>query len=61
MDFSSSAVTYAMLLIPSLFAFTVIVQGIVKLTREEADGGVAIGIGFFLLMLIAGAYWFFIR
>lgn len=61
MDFSSNGVTYAMLLIPSLFAFTVIVQGIVKLTKSESDGGIAIGVGFFLLVLIAGCYWFIIR
>ncbi|MEK7577745.1 MAG: hypothetical protein AAB492_03985 [Patescibacteria group bacterium] len=61
MDFSSQAITYAMLLIPSFFAMTVIAQGIIKMTREEADGIVAVGIGIFLLILIAGAYWFFIR
>lgn len=61
MDYSNSAVTYAMLLIPSLFAVTVMVQGIVKIIKEEADGAVELGFGIFLILLIGGSYWFFIR
>ncbi len=61
MDFSSQAITYALLVIPTFFALTVMVQGISKIVKEEPDGPVAVGFGVFLLFLIAGAYFFFIR
>ncbi len=50
-----------MMIIPTFFALTVVGQGISKMLKEEKDGPVAIGLGIFLLVLIAGAYWFFIR
>ncbi|HLD25192.1 MAG TPA: hypothetical protein VJB96_04730 [Patescibacteria group bacterium] len=61
MDFSEQAITYALLIIPTLFAFTVIGQGLSKLVREEKDGPVALGVGVFLLLLIGITYWTFIR
>ncbi len=61
MDYSNSAVTYAMLLIPSLFAITVILQGIIKIVKEKDDGIIELGFGIFLMLLIGGSYWFFIR
>lgn len=61
MDLSSPAITYSMMIIPTFFALTVVGQGISKMLKEEKDGPVAIGLGIFLLVLIAGAYWFFIR
>ncbi len=61
MDFSGPGVTYALLLIPTLFAVTVMVQGVVKLANGQKDGPVALGFGLLCLMLIAAAYWFFIR
>lgn len=61
MDFTSPAVTYSMLIIPTFFALAVVIQGISKILKEEKDGPVAAGLGLFLLVLIAGAYWFFIR
>lgn len=61
MDFTSPAVTYSMLIIPTFFALTIVGQGISKIIKEEKDGSVAIGLGVFLLVLIGGAYWFFIR
>ena len=61
MDVSSPEIAYAMLLIPAFFALTVIAQGIVKIFREEPDGTVALSFGIFLILLIGGAYWFFIR
>lgn len=61
MDPSSQAITYALLIIPTLFALTVVFQGISKVSKEEADGPVAFGFGVFLLLLIAAAYFFFIR
>lgn len=61
MDFTDSAITYALLIFPTLFAITVIFQGISKMAKEESDGPVAIGVGVFLLLLIAAAYFLFIR
>lgn len=61
MDFSSSAITYALMIIPTFFALTVMVQGIIKVTKEESDGPVAVGVGVFLLILIAVSYFLFIR
>jgi hypothetical protein len=61
MDLSSPAITYALLIIPTFFALTVILQGISKVVKEEADGPVAVGVGVFLLILIAAAYFLFIR
>ncbi len=61
MDFSTSAITYALLIIPTFFALTVCAQGITKLVKGETDGPVAIGFGIFLLVLIAAAYFLFIR
>ncbi len=61
MDFSSSAITYALLIIPTFFALTVIVQGATKVMKDERDGPVALGVGIFLLVLIAVAYFLFIR
>lgn len=61
MDFTDSAITYALLVFPTLFAFTILFQGMSKLAREEPDGPVAIGVGIFLLVLIAAAYFLFIR
>lgn len=61
MDFNDSAITYALLVIPTLIAFVVIVQGVSKLARSEKDGPVAVGVGIFLLVLIAVSYFLFIR
>ena len=61
MDFSGSGVIYAFLIVPSLIAFVVIIQGIEKITKQEADGGVAVGFGIFFLILIAAAYFLYIK
>lgn len=61
MDFSSQAITYALLIIPTFFALTVIVQGVNKSAKQESDGAVAIGVGIFLLVLIVAAYFLYIR
>ncbi len=61
MDFSTSAITYALLIIPTFFALTVGLQGITKMIKGEQDGPVALGFGIFLLVLIAAAYVLFIR
>lgn len=61
MDFSSAGVTYAFLIIPSFFALIVTLQGVEKLTQGNKEGAVAIGFGVFFFLLIAGAYFFFIK
>lgn len=61
MDLSGSGVTYAFLIIPSLFAVVVLVQGFEKLTQGDNEGYIALGFGVFFLILIAAAYFFFIR
>jgi len=61
MDLSSPAITYAFLIIPLLFAVVVFIQGLEKLSKRENEGYVAIGFGTFFLILIATAYFLFIR
>ncbi len=61
MDFSGSGVTYAFLIIPSLFALVVVVQGFEKVSKSEPDGWVGVGFGIFFMMLIAAAYFMFIQ
>lgn len=61
MDFTNSAITYALLIIPTFFALTVVGQGITKIAKQETDGPIAIGFGVFLLLLIGVAYFLFIR
>lgn len=57
----SSGIVYAFLIIPSLFALVVILQGIEKLTKNNTEGYVALGFGIFFVILIAAAYFLFIR
>ena len=61
MDFSSSGITYAFLIIPLFFAVMVIIQGVEKASRRETEGYVALGFGGVFLLLILVAYIFFIR
>ena len=61
MDLGSSGVTYAFLIVPSLIALVVVIQGIEKITKQEPDGGVAVGFGIFFMVLIALAYFFYIK
>jgi hypothetical protein len=61
MDLSGSGVTYAFLIVPALIALVVIIQGIEKVSKQESDGGVAIGFGIFFMVLIAAAYFLFIK
>lgn len=58
---SDSGIIYAFLIIPSLFALVVIVQGIEKLVHDNKEGYVALGFGIFFIVLIGAAYLFFIR
>jgi len=55
------ALTYILLVIPTLFALAVVGQGIYKISKQEKEGPVALGSGIIFLMLIAAAYWLFIK
>ncbi len=61
MDFSGPGLTYIFLIIPTLFSLAVAGQGVYKMSRGEADGGVALGFGIACLLLVGAAYFFFIR
>ncbi|MFZ5845023.1 MAG: hypothetical protein ACOY0S_00970 [Patescibacteria group bacterium] len=61
MDFSGPGIIYILLVIPSLFALAVVVQGLYKISRQEADGQIALGFGVTFLVIIGVAYFFFIR
>lgn len=61
MDFSSPIVTYVFLVIPILFAGSVLAQGIQKLSQQEPDGPIVVGFGVVFFLLIIGAYVFFIQ
>lgn len=61
MNLSGPGVTYAFMIIPSLFAVVVVVQGIDKIAHNKQDGYVALGFGIVFLILIAAAYFLFIR
>ncbi len=61
MDLFSPALIYAFLLVPMLFALTVTGQGIYKITKDEDDGTIVLGLGIFLLVLIVVVYFWFIR
>lgn len=58
---SDSGIIYAFLIIPSLFALVVLLQGIEKLVHDNKEGYVGVGFGIFFMALIAAAYILFIR
>jgi len=61
MDLTGPGISYIILVIPTLTALAVTGQGVYKLTRQEAGGKVIFGFGITFLILIAAAYYFFIR
>lgn len=61
MDLSRPEFSYVFLVIPLFFALAVLIQGLTKLSKQEPDGSVAMGFGMLLLILIALAWFFFIR
>jgi len=61
MDLSGPGLTYVFLIIPTLFAFVVVGQGVAKMAKGEKDGPIIMAVGFAFLGLIAAAYFFFIR
>jgi hypothetical protein len=61
MDFAKQGVVYILMVIPTMFALTVLAQGITKLSQNNPDGKTTTGFGVFLIILIATAYFLFIR
>jgi len=53
--------TYALLVIPGLFAGAVTIQGIAKMAKHEHGGPVVLGFGIVFCILIIAAYFLFIR
>lgn len=60
MNLNSPEISYVLMVIPTLFALAVIAQGVSKLNKSEPDGPIAFGLGIILLIVIVGAYFFFI-
>ena len=58
---SEPGITYILLIIPILFALVVFFQGLYKMGRNESDGQAVTVFGAVFLVLIAGAWWFFIK
>jgi hypothetical protein len=61
MNLSGPGVTYAFLIIPSAFALIVVIQGVDKISHSKPDGYVVLGFGIVFCILIAAAYFLFIR
>ena len=61
MDLSNPGVTYALMIIPSLFALVVIIQGIEKVVHHDPEGKVALGFGIVFIILIVLAYFLYIK
>lgn len=61
MNISGPGISYILLVIPTLFAIVVFVQGLYKIGKNKQDGPVVFGFGCIFLVLIAAAYWFFIK
>ena len=61
MNFNGPGTTYILLVIPALFSLAVVGQGMYKLARGDEDGKVALGFGIVFSLLVAAAYFFFIR
>lgn len=60
-DFFQPQSTYLLLVIPSLFAVTVILQGLYTLARGEGKGLVIMGFGAAFACMIAGVYFFVLQ
>jgi hypothetical protein len=61
MDFAKQGLTYALMVIPTMFALAVLVQGIQKKGKNDPTGNVTVGFGVFLILLIITTYFLFIR
>ncbi len=61
MDYTEQAIIYGLLLLPTLFALSLVAQGFVKMSRKEENAKTELGFGIFFLLIIVFAYAFFIR
>jgi hypothetical protein len=59
-SFTKQGITYVLMIIPTLFALSVLVQGIQKIKKNDSDGKIAVGFGIFLLLLVVATYFLFI-
>lgn len=60
MDPTTPEFLYIALVLPSLFALTLIVEGLHKLLRQES-GWTSLGFGIVFLLIILGTYFFVLR
>ena len=61
MDFTKQGLTYLFLIIPTGFSLAVLVQGIEKMSKGDAEGRVGVGFGIFLIGITVATYFLFIR
>jgi len=61
MDFAESGIVYAFLIVPALFAFIVLIQGIDKILHDKNEGYVGVAFGIIFVIMIIAAYFLFIR
>jgi len=61
MDFNKQGIVYAFMIIPLMFAVTVLMQGLDKISKKDPEGKVAVGFGIFFFILIGTAYFLFIK
>lgn len=61
MDYTNAALSYGLLLIPTLFACVVIGQGVYKISKKDDSGKTILGMGIFFLILIPFIYFFLIK
>jgi len=60
MQLNDPAIFYLALVLPGLFALTLIIEGVNKILRDE-PGWVALCFGVFFLFIIILAYFFLLR
>ncbi len=60
MNLTGPGITYLFMVIPTLFAIVVVGQGAYKIAHEENDG-VVLTFGIIFLLVVVGAYFFFIQ
>lgn len=61
MDFSGPGVLYAFMIVPSMFALVVVMQGFEKVSKHEVGGWGGVFFGLLFLGMIVAAYYLFIR
>ena len=61
MNYTNAALSYGLLLIPTIFAVVVMSQGVYKITKKDESGKTILGMGIFFLILIPFVYFFLIK